>query len=237
MRGHWQAVPSLADDGNWNSAKASELPAPSIYSEERICFHVILTPSTLGEQHSLKVAQSLPKCSRTCKLLPPCRGEIHGRQLRNNTKLTQPRARTNMLVVQSPILWSWSTANSHNWTSCFYFLLCSPASQFGLVSLVSIVVLLTLFLVLLCFFPLCLILYIVIRPLGRDFVQIKSYHIITYHTILTMLNRKLRILNIVTPESTRSRNMPFLVYYTQCYRLWHHVKSVGSWKRSSSLKS
>ena len=26
-----------------------------------------------------------------------------------------------MLVVQSHIMWSWSTANSHNWTSCFLF--------------------------------------------------------------------------------------------------------------------
>ena len=30
----------------------------------------------------------------TNKLLPPCRGEIHGRQLRNNAKLSQPRAGT-----------------------------------------------------------------------------------------------------------------------------------------------
>ena len=51
---------------------------------------------------SLKFAQSLPKCSRTSKLLPPCRGEIHGSQLRNNAKLTQPRARTNRYAC-SPI--------------------------------------------------------------------------------------------------------------------------------------
>ena len=58
--------------------------------------------SARREQHSLKFAQSLPKCSQTSKLLPPCRGEIHGRQLRNNTKLTQPRARTNRYAC-SPI--------------------------------------------------------------------------------------------------------------------------------------
>ena len=46
--------------------------------------------SARREQHSVKFAQSLPKCSQTSKLLPPCRGEIHGRQLRNNAKLTQP---------------------------------------------------------------------------------------------------------------------------------------------------
>ena len=58
--------------------------------------------SARREQHSLKFAQSLPKCSRTSKLLPPCRGEIHGRQLRSNAKLTQPRARTNRYAC-SPI--------------------------------------------------------------------------------------------------------------------------------------
>ena len=58
--------------------------------------------SARREQHSLKFAQSLPQCSRTSKLLPPCRGEIHGRQLRNNAKLTQPRARTNRYAC-SPI--------------------------------------------------------------------------------------------------------------------------------------
>ena len=58
--------------------------------------------SAQREQHSLKFAHSLPKCSRTSKLLPPCRSEIHGRQLRNNAKLTQPRARTNRYAC-SPI--------------------------------------------------------------------------------------------------------------------------------------
>ena len=58
--------------------------------------------SARREQHSLKFAQSLPQCSQTSKLLPPCRGEIHGRQLRNNAKLTQPRARTNRYAC-SPI--------------------------------------------------------------------------------------------------------------------------------------
>ena len=58
--------------------------------------------SARREQYSLKFAQSLPKCSWTSKLLPPCRGEIHGRQLRNNAKLTQPHARTNRYAC-SPI--------------------------------------------------------------------------------------------------------------------------------------
>ena len=58
--------------------------------------------SARREQHSLKFAQSLPKCSRNSKLLPPCRGEVHGRKLRNNAKLTQPRARTNRYAC-SPI--------------------------------------------------------------------------------------------------------------------------------------
>ena len=55
-----------------------------------------------GSNISLKFAQSLPKCSWTSKLVPPCIGEIHGRQLRNNAKLTQPRARTNRYAC-SPI--------------------------------------------------------------------------------------------------------------------------------------
>ena len=58
--------------------------------------------SARREQHSLKFAQSLPKCSRTSKLLPPCRGQIHGRQLRNNAKLIRPCARTNRYAC-SPI--------------------------------------------------------------------------------------------------------------------------------------
>ena len=75
--------------------------------------------SAWREQHSLKFAQSLPQCSRISKLLPQCRGEIHGRQLRNNA--SPMLAIIDMLVVQSHIMWSWSTANSHNWTSCFLF--------------------------------------------------------------------------------------------------------------------
>ena len=60
--------------------------------------------SARKEQHSLNFAQSLPKCtcSQTSKLLPPCRGAIHGRQLKNNAKLTQPRALTNRYAC-SPI--------------------------------------------------------------------------------------------------------------------------------------
>lgn len=50
--------------------------------------------STRRKQHCLKFAQLLPQCSRTCMLLPPSRGDSHGRQLRNNAQLTQPLART-----------------------------------------------------------------------------------------------------------------------------------------------
>ena len=51
-------------------------------------------------------------------------------------------------------------------------------ANMSFVSLLSIVVLLALLLVILCVFFSSLILYFVIRPLGRDFVQIKLYHII-----------------------------------------------------------
>ena len=45
----------------------------------------------------LKCVQSKLYFSKkaTFMLLPQCRGDINGRQLRNNAKLTQPRARTN----------------------------------------------------------------------------------------------------------------------------------------------
>ena len=78
--------------------------------------------SKYSEQHSLKFPQSLPKCSRTSKLLPPCRGEIHGRQW--GTTPNSPSlvlALIDVLVVQSHIMWRWSTANSHNRTFCFLF--------------------------------------------------------------------------------------------------------------------
>ena len=68
----------------------------------KILYGQINRLSARREQHSLNFPQSLPNCSRTSKLLPPCRGEIHGRQLRNKAKLTQPRACTNRYVC-SPI--------------------------------------------------------------------------------------------------------------------------------------
>ena len=101
-----------------------------------------------------------------------------------------------MLVVQSHIMWRWSPANSHNWTSCFLFsplLACFTVwpcfsvycCTFSFVSghAVGFIFCLFVCLFVLFFFSSCLILYIVIRPLGRDFVQIKSYHIINIHKI------------------------------------------------------
>ena len=133
--------------------------------------------SAQREQHSLQFAQSLHQCSQTSKLLPPCRGEIHGRQLRNNAKLTCPvLAPIDMLVVQSHIMWSWSTTNSHNWILAFYFLLCSSASQLGLVSLLSIVVLL------LCFWSYCVFTFFSYIVLCNSAFGPSSYHIIiSYH--------------------------------------------------------
>ena len=55
-----------------------------------------------GSNIVLSFAQSLPKCSRASKLLPPCRGVIYGRQLWSNAKHSQPRARTNR-YASSPI--------------------------------------------------------------------------------------------------------------------------------------
>ena len=80
-------------------------------------------------------------------------------------------------------MWSWSTANSHNWTSCFLF---SPLLAYFTVWPCFSVVCCTFSFVsghTVFFFLSCFILYIVIRLLGRDFVQIKSYHIISYHII------------------------------------------------------
>ena len=49
-----------------------------------------------------KLTKYFPILFTLLDLFPPCRGEIHGRQLRNNAKLTQPRARTNRYAC-SPI--------------------------------------------------------------------------------------------------------------------------------------
>ena len=88
-----------------------------------------------------------------------------------------------ILVVQSHIMWSWSTANYHNWTSCFLFSSLLACFTVWSCYLLSIVVLLALFLVILFFSPSCLILFIVIQPSGRNLVLIKSYHIITSPTL------------------------------------------------------
>ena len=119
------------------------------------------------------------------KLLPPCRGKIHGRQLRNNAKLTQPHACTNrypsslipyyfeFINVKTPII---------GLLNC-YFPQCLPTSKLGFFSLsVTIVVYWFVFWVIPVFFFFFLVtLYIVIRPSGCDFVHIISYHIISYH--------------------------------------------------------
>ena len=91
-----------------------------------------------------------------------------------------------MLVVQSHIMWNWSTANAHNWTSCFLF--SSLLACFTVWPCFSVVYCCTFSFVsghTVFFFPSCLILYIVIRPLGRNFCanKIISYHIISYHII------------------------------------------------------
>ena len=92
--------------------------------------------------------QSLPQCSRTSKLLPPCRGKIHGRQLRNNAKLTQPPARTNRYAC-SPIPYNVHLINSKLpldfLLSIFSFACLLPSCSLFLCCLY-------LFLVILCFF-------------------------------------------------------------------------------------
>ena len=62
----------------------------------------VLTPSHQVYKDYIQMFRRIRRITRTGKLLPPCRGEIHGRQLRNNAKLTQPRARTNRYAC-SPI--------------------------------------------------------------------------------------------------------------------------------------
>ena len=102
----------------WHCALTSKL-ALKLERVQKRALRIILGPSFISyrnaldvcnfdylsarrEQHSLKFAQSLAECSRTKRLLPACRGQAHGRQLRNNAKLTQPRARTNR-YAESPI--------------------------------------------------------------------------------------------------------------------------------------
>ena len=58
--------------------------------------------SARRETHCLNFARSLLKSERTKMLIPPSRQEIHGKQLRNSTNITQLRARTNRFA-QSPI--------------------------------------------------------------------------------------------------------------------------------------
>ena len=161
--------------------------------------------SARGERHSLKFAQSLPKCGRTGGLLPPCGGGMRGRQLRNNARLTQPRARTDgyacgpvtycVELVGSGLPWLNFLLSVFLFARLLHSLalfLCCLLLYFWLCFWSHCVFFLFLFLFLffclfVCF-PSCLKLYIVIRPLGRGFVQIKSnkiisYHIISYHII------------------------------------------------------
>ena len=59
--------------------------------------------SARRETHCLNFARSLLNSERTKMLIPPpSRQEIHGKQLRNSTNITQLRARTNRFA-QSPI--------------------------------------------------------------------------------------------------------------------------------------
>ena len=92
-----------------------------------------------------------------------------------------------MLVVQSQIMWSWSTANSQNWTSCFLFsslLACFPVwhcfsvvycCTFSFVSGNTVWV----------FFPFLSHIVHCNLAFGPRFCanKILSYHIISYHII------------------------------------------------------
>ena len=63
--------------------------------------------SARREQHSLRFVHFVPQCNRTSKLLTPYRGEIKGRQVRNNAKIYQPvLTLIDILVVQFHIMWS-----------------------------------------------------------------------------------------------------------------------------------
>lgn len=49
----------------------------------------LVTLSCRREAHCLKFASSLCRSERTSKLIPPTRFEVHGRQLRNSSDITQ----------------------------------------------------------------------------------------------------------------------------------------------------
>ena len=91
-----------------------------------------------------------------------------------------------MLVVQSHIMWSWSKANSHNWTSCFLF--SSLLACFTVWPCFSIVHCCTLSFVsgqTVWFFFLSSYIVHCNSALGPRFCanKIISYHIISYHII------------------------------------------------------
>ena len=52
------------------------------------------TLSGRRESHCQRFAEGLAQNNRTSSLIPPTRGECHGRNLRNNHKILPPRART-----------------------------------------------------------------------------------------------------------------------------------------------
>ena len=63
------------------------------------------------ERHCLKFAKSLNKSTRTSKLLPPCRKEVHERNLRNDNELTTLRIRTQRFA-NSPVPYLTKLLNS-----------------------------------------------------------------------------------------------------------------------------
>ena len=76
--------------------------------------------SARREQHSLKFAQSLTNEAGlvSCSLRAEARHMVGNWRTTPNSS-SPVLALIDMLVVQSNIMWNWSTANSHNWTSCF----------------------------------------------------------------------------------------------------------------------
>ena len=52
------------------------------------------TLSGRREDHCRRFAEGLSETNRTSDLIPPTRGECHGRVLRNSSKISQLRART-----------------------------------------------------------------------------------------------------------------------------------------------
>ena len=127
------------------------------------------------EAHCLRFSCSLLKSELTKMLIPPSRQEIHGKQLRNSTNITQlltdslkapypsclipPSLPSWWLLHCPPLVWLWIFFSV---CLCFFF-----------------------FFLLLIYCIFCVCLYDAIWPLGCDvmLIHIISYHIISYHII------------------------------------------------------